>query len=380
MKKLSKSNGDLRQKKPKMAILSFGIRRDLHQPLKYFQKITIVHFYFESNYNDMKPGDFSYPSAQRFSTMIDLYKKLASAAPDIIQTSEAWATNSIALKITLVSFWYCLFHKVKLVYPVLENRPIEKKFSPVKTWLLKKWVGFFSKWADKIFYLNEGARRNLLWAALPEKKLQKAMWGTWGIDTNEFKPAQMTIAQKYQNPLIFFVGKISRAKGVPWILDAFQIVNKKYPQVKLLLAGQPEDKKILARIERMKNARFLGIIKNSDLAKYFQKTFITLAPSITTKVWEEQVGMVNLQSMACATPVISTRSGAIPEFISDGKGCALVKEKNSSEIARALQKFLQDKKYYKDQSKKAVKWVVKHYNAHQNIANLEKKLLDLLDF
>ncbi len=45
-----------------------------------------------------------------------------------------------------------------------------------------------------------------------------------------------------------------------------------------------------------------------------------VAPSITTRKWEEQVGMANLQAMACGVPVVSTRSGAIPGVRAERRG------------------------------------------------------------
>jgi glycosyltransferase involved in cell wall biosynthesis len=50
--------------------------------------------------------------------------------------------------------------------------------------------------------------------------------------------------------------------------------------------------------------------------------------------WEEPFGLVMIESMACGTPVIATRHGAVPEVIDDGRSGIIVE--NTREMAAAL--------------------------------------------
>jgi glycosyltransferase involved in cell wall biosynthesis len=208
-------------------------------------------------------------------------------------------------------------------------------------------------------------------------KLQRVNWGTWGIDIQEFKPGRERSSDKLITPTLLFVGKLSRAKGIPWILEAFAKLSQQMPGIKLDLAGPIEEKGFLSKIKPNKNIRYLGVVKNRNLPHLFRKASLVLTPSVTTKEWEEQVGMVSLQSMACATPVISTYSGAIPEYIKNGRGCLLVKEKSSPGLEKAVKKLLRDPAFYQKQRQEALDWVRQNYEVKKNIIQIEKILLDL---
>jgi len=164
---------------------------------------------------------------------------------------------------------------------------------------------------------------------------------------------------------------------VPWLLDAFAKLKNDFPQAKLKLAGPLDEEDFLKKIKTTRGAQYIGIIKNQELAIHFQKATLTVSPSITTPKWEEQVGMVNLQSMACGTPVVSTYSGAIPEYICDRNGCLLMAEKNSDEIYRAIKKMIGDRVFYARQVEKAKQWV-KRYEVQENIIGIEKILIKLI--
>jgi len=364
-------------KAPKLVIVSEGIRRDLHQPLRYFRKITVFHLYKKASYGDMMPTDFYNPRAEKFQSALELYKKIKAIKPDILQTAEPWA-NKISFVITLVCYWYSLWHSTVLIFPVFENRPFDKKFSKIQNKIICQWGKILASRSQLIFYMNQGAYKNLQKMKISDAKTMRANWGTWGIDFNDFntRGVQKTWDRLYE-PVIFFAGKISRAKGVPWLLDAFAKLKNDFPQAKLKLAGPLDEEDFLKKIKTTRGAQYIVIIKNQELAIHFQKATLTVSPSITTPKWEEQVGMVNLQSMACGTPVVSTYSGAIPEYICDRNGCLLVAEKNSDEIYRAIKKMIGDRVFYARQVEKAKQWV-KRYEVQENIIGIEKILIKLI--
>lgn len=382
--------------KPILLIVSDWIRRDLHEPLRHFKEFKIVHLYRQAGYQDMKAEDFENPRATQWHSPLDLWQKIVAAEPDILQGGEPWANRS-SLTITLVTWWYKRTHpQVKLVWPSMENRPLSEKFSLYERSLLSWWGKIYGSSSDLVMYLNQGARTNLIKVGIPPSKLRHVMWATWGIDCGEFSPkpshtytsdvsrrrppagraGNTTSDVGHKGKIILFVGKISEAKGVPWLLKAFQDIRSKIKDVKLVLAG-PLDKKSKFQIPNSKNIEYLGIVKNQDLPPLFRQAEVVVAPSITTKTWAEQVGMVNLQAMACGIPVITTRSGAIPEFVKDGEGTILVPERDSQAIAGTIVKLLTDSKLYSATSKKARQYVCGRYEVKKNINQVEKLLLNL---
>ena len=93
--------------------------------------------------------------------------------------------------------------------------------------------------------------------------------------------------------------------------------------------------------------QLLGTVKNRDLPPHFRNADVFIAPSITTHRWEEQVGMTNIQAMASGVPVISTLSGAIPEYVPDGVAGILVPEQDPRALAEAIRRITVDNELHR---------------------------------
>lgn len=350
----------------KLAIISDWIRRDLNQPLKWFDHFKVTHLYYRAGYGDMTAEEFK--NTQKFNSARELYRLLKKLQPQIIQGPEPWASRASFLDAVAVYIFARRF-KVPFVFPVFENRPIREKLGFAKSILVKNFMKLYARAATSVIYLNEGAKKNILTLGVPPDKLQKLYWGTWGMDLNEFKPGR-----KAAEPTVLFVGKVERAKGIPWLLEAFNLVLKELPNAVLLIAGPSlsSEPKLQG-----KNVRYLGIVKNKDLPELFQRAWVTAAPSITTRSWEEQVGMVNLQSLACATPVVTTESGAIPEYV-PSSAAIFVPEKDSKQLAKGIIKLLKDKSLNSRLGRSGRRYAEQHYNAIDNIHKAQKMLIKII--
>lgn len=364
------------QSRPKLAIISETLRRDLQDPLKYFKRVEILHFYRDSGYKDMRDEDFAakpiqYRDAAHLSQLLDEHR------PDIIQGPEPYASRK-ALANAWTVYRYAQRTGTPYIFPMFENRPAAIKFGPFVGWWMEQLLGIYGRAAAGVIYLNAGAKRSLRSAGVPATKLTKLNWGTWGIDTAEFKPAP---TKRSKRPIVFFVGRISDRKGLPDLLNAWPSILEAVPTAKLVIGGPTIDEEGAALVERMTSmaaTTYVGPIKNAELPRFFQEAWVTVAPSVTITIWEEQVGMVLLQSLACATPVVSTTSGAIPEYVGDGHGATLVEEHDSAGLARATITYLTDAKRREADGARGVAHVVKHYEVQANVALDEQYVLDRL--
>ena len=87
--------------------------------------------------------------------------------------------------------------------------------------------------------------------------------------------------------------------------------------------------------------------------------------------------MTNLQALACGIPVVTTRSGGIPEYVTEEVGI-LVPERNAEALAGAMRKLLDDEKLRKDMGQKAREYILENFDAVKTVEKVEKILLNLI--
>jgi alpha-maltose-1-phosphate synthase len=152
-----------------------------------------------------------------------------------------------------------------------------------------------------------------------------------GIDGERYRPDARTDALERHGvatdrPLVVFVGRITRQKGVTHALDA--ALQFAPGSQFVLCAGAPDTPEIAAEIEskvaRVRNAGgdivwIASMLPREDVIQILSHATVFLCPSIY-----EPLGIVNLEAMACETAVVATRTGGIPEVVADGETGLLV--------------------------------------------------------
>ena len=144
-----------------------------------------------------------------------------------------------------------------------------------------------------------------------------------GIDVNEYKlicnPALLTSYQiDPRKPFLLFVGRITRQKGLIHLVDAIKWV---LPGIQVVLcAGAPDTEEIgKETAERVKAARsetrneIIWInqwVPRNDLICLLSHASLFVCPSVY-----EPFGIINLEAMACETPVVASAVGGIPEVV-----------------------------------------------------------------
>lgn len=356
--------------KPVLAFVTEAIRRDIHEPLRHFKDFEIVHFYFKAPYGDIgtKELEGGAVRAIKFDNARHLYRKLTRLAPAVIQGAEPYASKK-ALIFSFAAQKAARKVGAKFIFPMLENRPPHTRFGVLSP-LVKLILRLYCKKTDLIFVLNKGAQKNLLDVGVEKKKIVRALWGVWGVDTELFSPQKNGKEPKWQIPVILYVGRLVEEKGIADILNAYEKVIDITPAHLVFVGTGPmecEVEKYRAGNRKKGKITLLGLRQQTDLPPLFRAATVSVYPSRTVPKWEEQVGTVNLQALACGTPVVSAQSGAIPEYIINGKIGLLVPEKDPSALAKSLLTIINNKKRAKELSRAGRKYALAHYDSRKNI-------------
>ena len=190
---------------------------------------------------------------------------------------------------------------------------------------VSSWIesGAFAS-ADAIIAVSDGMRRDIL-RSYPFLDEQKVSVVHNGIDLTTWVPTEnpellAKLGIDASRPSVVFVGRITRQKGLPYLLRAAAQLPKDVQLV--LCAGAPDTPEILAEVragvaalqqERTGVIWIEELLSQPDLSAVLTAATTFVCPSIY-----EPLGIVNLEAMACGAPVVGTATGGIPEVIDDG--------------------------------------------------------------
>jgi glycosyltransferase involved in cell wall biosynthesis len=141
-----------------------------------------------------------------------------------------------------------------------------------------------------------------------------------------------------KGPLIACVARLSKNKGHAYLLEAVPDVARHHPSICLLLVGEGEEREALeARVVELgigKNVLFLG--SRRDVPDIIGLVDLTVLPSL-----QEGFGVVLIESLAQAKPVVATGVGGIPEIVKDGETGVLVPPRDGEALSRGIRHLLE---------------------------------------
>lgn len=143
---------------------------------------------------------------------------------------------------------------------------------------------------------------------------------------------------------VLFVGRLIERKGVPYLLEAIQLVAEKRP-VHLDIVGEGSLKaslmELAVELGIADSVTFHGRVDDETLARLYAQCTIFVLPAIVDAHGDtEGLGVVLLEAMSYQKPVIATAVGGIGDIVRDGETGLLVAEKDAPALAEAIQQLL----------------------------------------
>lgn len=204
-------------------------------------------------------------------------------------------------------------------------------------WVHKIYFPTIAKWtfksADKIICYTKSEKSLLEKLSIDSDKIIVIHNG---IDTEVFVPCK----NEKINNRILWIGRFTPGKGVKYLINAFEILVKSYPSLKLLLIGDgPQKKDIEYKIQYLglsKNIDVKEFVPNSELPEIYQNSDVFVLPSLN-----EGIPRTMLEAMACGIPIVCTE---LPQLANIVDGCGLLVPKNNSQaLAESISKIMSNR-------------------------------------
>ncbi|MFF8933459.1 glycogen synthase [Streptomyces paradoxus] len=257
--------------------------------------------------------------------------------------------------------WYANLggHLAKMLYGI-PHVMTAHSLEPLRPWKAEQLGGGYelSSWAERTaieaadaVIAVSGAMREDILGCYPALDPERVHVVHNGIDTSLYRPDHGTdaldrIGLDRSRPYVLFVGRITRQKGVPHLLRAVRDID---PAAQVVLcAGAPdtpeidqEFRELFGELSGVRDGVFWipKMLPRPEVIQLLTHAALFVCPSVY-----EPLGIVNLEAMACGTPVVASAVGGIPEVVDDGTTGLLVPPGDGFEagLARAMDTVLAD--------------------------------------
>jgi glycosyltransferase involved in cell wall biosynthesis len=197
----------------------------------------------------------------------------------------------------------------------------------------------------------------------------------YGVDLRQFQPeAKRSRPEPAEGTsdevVIGAVARLSKEKGLHYLLEAFAAVAGSHPEARLLLAGEGPERgrleRLAARLGLGERVRFLGEAPHEQVPAVLQELDVFAMPS----TWEG-FGVAALEAEAMEVPVVASNIHGIPDVVVDGETGLLVPPRDPQALATALERLASDAGLRRRLGQAGRAFVAEHYSWEENTAQME---------
>jgi glycogen synthase len=275
----------------------------------------------------------------RFAPALETLSIALAMARDPVDAQVAHAHTWYA---DMAGLWIRTLHRIPFVLTLHSMEPLRPwKADQLGTgYLLSSWIERTAvEAADRVIAVSAQMRDDII--AHFEVDPARVLVIHNGIDPDLFRrtPARDALERRgVTSPYVLFVGRITDQKGIFHLLEA---APKLPPGVQLVLcASAPDTPEIEQRLREAlpghPNVVWIGeMVTREEVVQLYSHAAVFTCPSVY-----EPFGLINLEAMACETPVVASAVGGILEVVHDGVTGILVPPARPDDLAAALRRLL----------------------------------------
>ncbi|MBP1760942.1 MAG: hypothetical protein H6Q64_484 [Firmicutes bacterium] len=156
-----------------------------------------------------------------------------------------------------------------------------------------------------------------------------------------------------ENRILLFVGRLTKEKNIPFLIETFRIVKDTMPRTTLVLTAQgplEDELKTLCRQLGLssQDVVFTGAVPYDTLVNVYHSADLFVFSSLT-----ETQGLVLTEAMACGLPVVAVRASGVQDMVDDGVD-GILTNLDTGELASAVCRVLNDDILYQHLQKNAL--------------------------
>ncbi|MGV8993405.1 MAG: glycosyltransferase family 4 protein [Flavobacterium sp.] len=277
-----------------------------------------------------------------------------------------------ARKLNIKHLWHVqeILAKPKLINQTFKKL-LSSEYNDIAIYDSKETMRFWIEGNEKLT-----AKSDFVWNGLDVSKYQEVSEATIeGIRTKFFQVTK-------DETVIGLVGRINSWKGQQLLLEAFNKIAAKYPEVKLVFIGSAPpnqeffEEDLIARVKEFKLQERVVIIPfQTNINDFWASIDIASVPSTEP----EPFGMVAIEAMLHAKPVVAADHGGLTEIVLPGETGFLFKNNNADSLAVHLEKVIVDKDMQKRFGKAGKERVYSTFTLEKHTEKIEKIFEDILE-
>ncbi len=207
-------------------------------------------------------------------------------------------------------------------------------------WYVRPALRWTLRHAGALTAITEDCRQHALRAGAPGDNIRIVFNGT---DLRRFSPPENggRADLQFGPNMIFACRQLFPRKGIRFLLEAAAQLKRKFPDLRVVLAGDGFERPQLAQLATDlgigDDVVFLGWVANADLPPYYRAAALSVIPSL-----EEGFGIPAAEAMGCEVAVVASDAGGLPEVVEHGVTGLVVPRGDANALAQAIGALLAD--------------------------------------